>query len=284
MRSLPLSCSVPEAGREVEARLAFDVAGGRTTLRRQHVGYPLHITRGFYLDKARPDLLTLYLQSASGGVYADDRLGLDVAVDANAAVNITTQASTVVHDGRGTGAIQRLTVTVGAGAFCAIVNDPYIMFPGARLSLGATASVAEDGVLILADGFAVHDPRERDRAFARYSASTRILRPDGRLLVSDHGSVDGDEMAMRSGALGGMNAAATVFIVARPDRLPGPEEFENAADRCGCLAGASVAPNQAGMVMRLLAPDGGALGRGIEAAFHVAACSTLGVDLARRRK
>jgi urease accessory protein len=36
--------------------------------------------------------------------------------------------------------------------------------------------------------------------------------------------------------------------------------------------------------MRLLAPDGGTLTRGIEAAFHVAAEAAFGFDLARRRK
>jgi urease accessory protein len=36
--------------------------------------------------------------------------------------------------------------------------------------------------------------------------------------------------------------------------------------------------------MRLLAPEGGTLIRGIEAAFHVAASSALGVELAPRRK
>jgi urease accessory protein len=284
MRSLPLSCSGSDPGRETEARVAFDVAGGRTTLRRQHVGYPLHITRGFYLDKTRPDLLTLYLQSASGGLYAGDRLGLEVTVEAGAAVNITTQASTVVHDGRGTGSIQRHSVTVGAGAFCAMVSDPYILFPGARLSLNATASVAEDGMLILADGFAVHDPHDRRRSFARYATSTWIRRPDGQLLVSDRGGLDGDEMAMGACVLGGMNAAATVFILAPPDRLPDLAELEAAADRCGCLGGASAAPNRAGVVMRLAAPDGGALARCIEAGFHAAARAALGVDLVRRRK
>jgi urease accessory protein len=36
--------------------------------------------------------------------------------------------------------------------------------------------------------------------------------------------------------------------------------------------------------MRLLAPDGGTLVRGIEAAFHVAGRAALGVGLAARRK
>ena len=77
MRFQPLSCFASDAspkGRDVEALLSVDQAGGRTTLRRQQVGYPLHVTRGFYLDAERPDLLTLYLQSASGGLYAGDQL------------------------------------------------------------------------------------------------------------------------------------------------------------------------------------------------------------------
>jgi urease accessory protein len=59
MRSLPQSCSGSETARSVDAALMVDRAGGRSVLRRQHIGYPLHITRGFHLDAARPDLLTL---------------------------------------------------------------------------------------------------------------------------------------------------------------------------------------------------------------------------------
>ena len=57
-----------------------------------------------------------------------------------------------------------------------------------------------------------------------------------------------------------------------------------AADSCGCLAGVTAAPSQGGAAMRLLAPDGGTMARGIEAAFHIAARAALGADLAVRRK
>src|SRR2546430_3649463 len=113
MQSLPLSCSAVDPGRAAEAHLAAELAGGRTTLRRQHVGYPLHVTRGFYLDPARPDLLTLYMQSASGGLYAGDRLKLDVALGPMAALHLTTQAATVVHDGRKAVSSQQLRISVG---------------------------------------------------------------------------------------------------------------------------------------------------------------------------
>src|SRR3981081_1957493 len=103
MLYLPQSCSRFESGREAEGSLVLDLAGGRTVLRRQHVGYPFHITRAFQLDKMRPDLATLYVQSTSGGLYAADRLALDLVVGTGAALNLTTQASTVVHDARGQG-------------------------------------------------------------------------------------------------------------------------------------------------------------------------------------
>jgi urease accessory protein len=284
MQFLPLSFSRFEAGRQAGVLLVAELAGGRTVLRRQHVGYPFHITRAFQLDRMRPDLATLYLQSASGGLYAADRLALDLVVGAGAALNLTTQASTVVHDGRTDGSEMRQSVMAKDNAFCAIISDPYVLFPGADLHIATTATVAAGSTLILADGFAAHDPHRRGGTFARFSTDTCIMGPDGRLLVSDRGSVSGDELAAGCGALGGMAAAGSVLMIAPPDQLADIARIEAAADACGCLAGVTAAPNGAGLAMRLLAPDGGTLIRGIEAAFHIAARAALGVDLAPRRK
>jgi hypothetical protein len=51
MQSLPPSFSGLEARCEAEALLVAELAGGKTVLRRQHVGYPLHVTRAFQLDR-----------------------------------------------------------------------------------------------------------------------------------------------------------------------------------------------------------------------------------------
>jgi urease accessory protein len=284
MQFLPQSFSGFEAGRKAEVLLVAELAGGRTMLRRQHVGYPFHVTRPFHLDRVRPDLATLYLQSASGGLYAADRLTLDLVVGAGAALHLTTQGSTIVHDGRADGSTMRQSVTVKDQAFCAMTSDPYVLFPGADLHLATTATVAANAILIMADGFAVHDPHRRGGTFARFSNRTRVMRPDGELLVSDRGSVGGDELAADCGALGGMAAAASALMIAPPDQLPEIAAIEAAVDSCGCIAGATSAPNGAGISMRLLAPDGGTLIRGIEVAFHVGARAALGVDLAPRRK
>src|SRR5712675_1934035 len=189
MQFVPQSFSRFEAGRKAEVLLVAELAGGRTVLRRQYVGYPFHVTRAFQLDRMRPELATLYLQSASGGLYAADRLALDLVVGPGAALNLTTQASTVVHDARGQGSSMCQSVTVKDNAFCAIISDPYVLFPGADLYIETTATVAAGATLIMAEGFAAHDPHERGGTFTRFSTHTRIVAPDGRLLVSDRGSV-----------------------------------------------------------------------------------------------
>jgi urease accessory protein len=282
MRSLQLSSFAFDRGREGEAHLVAEFAGGRTTLRRQRAGYPFHVTRGFYLDPPRPDLLTLYMQSASGGLYAGDRLKLDVEVGTNAALHLTTQAATVVHHGRDALSAQQLRVRVGRGAFCAISSEPYVLFPGANLSLDTIAEVEEDAVLFIADGMAVHDPRGSDGAFAQYASRLRVMRPNSRLLLQDCGRIAGSEL--RSSPFGGMAAVGTASVIAPPGRLAAIKPLMQAVGECGCLAGASEAPNDAGLVLRMLAPDGGALARGIEAAFHAAGHAALGAALSRRRK
>src|SRR6202041_2174316 len=68
-------------------------------------------------------------------------------------------------------------------------------------------------------------------------------------------------------------------------------DFQRKPVSCGLMgsgwwltAAAFAGPTCRGTAMRLLAPDGGTLVRGIEAAFHVASRAALGVELAPRRK
>ena len=79
--------------RRIEAELHFAFRGGRTVLAHQHVPYPFHVTRAFHLDRARPDLATLYLQSASGGLYRGDQLVLDIDVAPGVGPHAETSSS-----------------------------------------------------------------------------------------------------------------------------------------------------------------------------------------------
>lgn len=271
-------------GRQAEAALVFARGGGATVLARQTVPYPFHITRTFKLYPEEPDLATLYLQSASGGLYRGDRIGLDIAVRAGGRAHVTTQSATVVHETGPARARQATRLSVGAGAFLALEPDPLILFPGARLDLDTRITLAGDARAIVIEGIAHHDPRGEGRPFGAMSLSLSIATPDGRLLVAEHGRIEGAAFAAPASPLGNCRACGSMLVLAAGEALPDVGRLQAATDAAGCLAGASPLPNGAGLGLRLLAPDGGRLSAGLQAAFAVAFTALAGVAPGRRRK
>lgn len=76
--------------RVIEAALRFEYGGGRTFLQHQRVPYPFHITRPHALDAKRPDIATLILQSASGGLYDGDQLTLNIVAGEGTLAHVTS--------------------------------------------------------------------------------------------------------------------------------------------------------------------------------------------------
>ena len=67
-----------------QAEIVFSTApDGHTYISHQRVGYPFHITRPFHLDREPADLLSLYLQSVSGGIYESERIAMTLTAEAN---------------------------------------------------------------------------------------------------------------------------------------------------------------------------------------------------------
>jgi urease accessory protein len=264
-----------ETGRQASARLRFAVAGGRTMLLHQQVPYPFHITRPFHLHPARPDLATLYLQSASGGLYAGDDMSLALHVGPRAAAHVTTQSATIVHDCRSAPARLTMTATAEPHALLALTPDPLVLFPGADVAV-ATDLILHDGArVILADAASLHDPAGENRPFRRFHGAITVRDPSGAVRLSDRGSIDGASLH-NAGVLGPWRAWGLLLILAPPALLPDPIALEAAARSAGCLAAASTTPNQLGLSLRLLGPDGGTLGRCLSALAAQAALTLAG--------
>ncbi len=270
--------------RPVEASLHFCRAGGRTALIRQRVPYPFHATRTFYLDRARPEIATLYLQSASGGLYRCDSLGLSVVVGPNASAHVTTQASTIVHRTHKNPASQRTRIELGECAFAAMTPEPLVLFPGAEISCVTDVTLSATGRAILTDGVTHHDPEGQGRPFGRYSNAVIVRNAEGAVLLSDRGSIAGEWMSGSTSPLGPFRSVGTLLVLGQGSERCDPDVLENCLAASGCTAGISRLPNTAGFGGRILAAIGGALARGLEAAFAVAFESLIGVPPARRRK
>lgn len=269
-----------EAG--VEATLAFAVAGGRTGLLRQHVPYPFHVTRPFHLDPGRPDLATLYLQSASGGVYSGERLGLSVAMGENAAAFITTQSATIVHDCRGRPAAVGARLSLARGGLLAYAPDPLVLFPGAAVRATLDVTLGPGAVAVCRDGFACHDPGGRGAPFDHIQTETIVRGPDGALRVTDRGLVAGAMLGTAASPLGPYCAAGSVLLLGLP--LGDSKALQTRIGLLGCVSGISALPNEAGTGIRLLAPDGGRLSLALALATEACFRAASGVDPAPRRK
>lgn len=272
------------AGRIISGSLRFARGGGRTFLKEQRTPYPFHTTRPHDLDADRPDLATLYLQSASGGLYRGDRLDLSIEAAPGALAHVTTQAATVVHASAADGIALRTRIAVGTGAVLALTSDPYILFPRADLSTETRIVLAPGSSAILAEGFAVHDPAGRDAPFHALATSCLIEDSGGTRLVEDRGLIDGIDFLGAASPLHGYRAFGSVMILGPQALSLDPAGAEAMFDSCGVLGGMTRLPNAAGWVMRVLATDGGALARGLDAGFAFGFEALLGTKPARRRK
>jgi urease accessory protein len=272
-----------DVGRSARAFLQFAVAGGRTTLLRQHVPYPFHITRPFYLDTPRADLATLYLQSASGGLYGADDLLMTLDIQAGGAAHVTTQAASIVHDCRGLPARVCIKASVGARGFLALTPDPLVLFPGADITTAIDLCLHEEARAIVVDAASLHDPQGAGRRFARFHGSLTVRDPANRVRLSDRGGIEGEGLT-DAAVLGEHGAWATLLAVGPAEHLPDAALLETLAEAAGCICGASRAPNELGLAARLAGPDGGTLRRCLEQLWAACATTLLGFTLAPRRK
>ncbi len=215
------------------------------------------------LDQERPELATLYLQSASGGLYRGDSVALSTIADPHSAAHITTQASTIVHSTHQRPVLQRTQIDIGERAFAAITPEPLVLFPKAEICCTTDVTLADTGRAILIDGFGHHDPAGNDRPFDRYSNAVTVRNNAGAILLADRGSLAGELMLSSTSPLGPFRAAGTLLVLG-----PGSERcdagiLETRLAAFGCVTGISKLPNNSGMGGRILAVNGGALARGL---------------------
>lgn len=266
-------------GRTVSARLEFRCAAGRTWLGAQHTPHPFHITRPFHLDGDPPGMATLYLQSSAGGLYGDDDLRLDVSAAPGAAVYLTTQASTVVHDARGGLTRQAVRLSLSADALLEYLPDPMILFAGARVAASLTLTLAPGARAVIADAALCHDPGLQGRPFDHFSTEIRLQDPGGAPLLIDRIAVSGADWARRTGAF---PCHGSILVAGAPHDLD--RALRAALGDAAIYAGVSTFADRALVLVRILARDGAALTRALHTAWACARAAMTGCRPAARRK
>ncbi|WP_188607316.1 urease accessory protein UreD [Chelatococcus reniformis] len=272
-----------QAGRRrPELDLRAERRGAHTVLTAQFVTYPFHLTRPFRLDPLRPEVATLYMQSASGGLYADEDLNAAVAVGPGAALHLTTQASTMVLGPAGKTARMRVRLAVGAGGFLAYGPDPLILFPGSAPDTELAVDLAPGAGAVLNDGFLLHDPQGLGAAPQSFRSVTEV-RIGGRPILVDRQRVAGADLAAPGGPLNGYRVAGSALLLGLGAALS-PEALGERLGASGVLAGVTALPAGCGLGVRVLAHDGASFQTAMTAVFAAAFTARFGVEPTPRRK
>ena len=247
----------------------------------QEVAYPFHTTRPFYLEGDPQGMSTLYIQSVSGGLFDNDVVTLNLDVESQSLVHVTTQASTIVHESKTAGAVQHLSITAQENAFIEYLPDPLVLFPGARINSYIRVIADPCASVVLCDGFLNHDPQSNGGVFEQLTSELRIVTPDGRLRCLDRLEISGQRMVRDKR----YQAHGSFFCIDESLEESARLKIDHALLKVpGIYAGTSSLPDKAGLWGRILASDSQTLRNGLSAAWEALRRIKTGLTPHPRRK
>jgi urease accessory protein len=235
-------------------------------------------------------MLTVIMQSTSGGVFAHERLELSLTVETGAEVHFTTQGATVVHAmEQGEDARQEVRLSAAKDTFVEYLPETMILFPGAHFFQQLNVMVDHSATAMFCDSFMNHDPKYEGGHFALLEHEMTVVRPNGEIVCRDLLKTSGDVLTEGVPGIVGPYSSHGLFVLVRPEG-----EEDNArlrdfiADRLDPIpnlyTGVSTLPAGAGVCARLAAVDGNVFGTGLMATWAVAREYVTGLTPPPRRK
>lgn len=216
---------------------------------------------------------TLFLLNPTGGVLGGDRLDTRVELGAGTWVCLATPSATRVYRSGGAPSVQRVAVSVGAGARLEYVPDHVIPSPGARLAQSLHVEMAPGAAAIVCDAWSAgRVVRGEVWRFDLFDSGMVVQDAEG-LLFKDRIVLGGTRGWDGLGAAEGMAYVATFLCVA-----PSDSQHEGltqvllealAPAAAGARAGITPLP-RGGALVRILASSAPAMQRTIAGAW--AAC------------
>jgi urease accessory protein len=288
LKVVPLHAPATGSNSRPQLDLAF-AAGpdGCTVLRRQHVTYPFHVGRSWTVAGDPDGMLTLYVQSCSGGVFQHDDLALRIAAGPGAQVHVTTAAATIVHRMDSAQARQAVTLEAQPGSLLEYLPDSLILFRGARLRNELTLRAHPQAVVMAWDAIVPHDPDGNGGAFDWIASDLCVQDPAGRVLARDRYLLDGTLLARGiPGVTGPFRCQGAFMVVQRQVPQAALVATLRAALPAarGLYAGASSLPSDCGAWVRVLAADALLLRDALQRAWYSARRLITGTQPRPRRK
>lgn len=221
-------------------------ADGGTAILSRHVAWPWSLPRGFRLA-GRCGPLTVLPQAAGAALLPGDVWRHRVRLDSGR-MHLVSAGAALAHGGA---ARVDWDLSVQGGVL-ALMPDPWVLSPGARVVQRIEATLAPGTGLVLMDGFCLRDNAATDGT--GWDSET-IIRGGGGVLLCDRQIADAAQMNRLACLPGRMRAFGQVLIV-----MPSPPELPHGPwDQDGVWGATAPLRDGAGLMIRLAAVDGGRL-------------------------
>jgi urease accessory protein len=251
--------------------------GGLTRIVRRAQRFPLHLTTPLYLDPLDPGMPFLYVQNPSGGVFSGDNLEIRLEAGPGARAHVTTPSATRLLHMDAEGARQEVQLVLGDEAYVELLPEPIIPHAGCRFEQRVQADLGPKAAFVAAETVAPGRlARHELFEYERLLLSTRVTRGGHELCVDTVLLEPQLRSPATRGLLGGFPYFATLLAVA-PERPELVDAVGSAAlDEPGAVAATGALPQDAGVLVRVLAQTPAAAARVLALAWSAARQALLG--------
>ncbi len=132
-------------------RLERDEYNGKTSVKEQYSKVPLYTQRALYQEEALPSMAYMYIISPSGGMLQGDRYRMDITLRNNASAHITTQGATRVYKMEKNYATQIVNIDVGEDCYFEYIPDQIIPYINSRFYQIANIKVHDSATMLYSE-------------------------------------------------------------------------------------------------------------------------------------
>ena len=256
---------------------------GKTYLDKQYASYPFHICRTQYFENDPFGMANIYIQSASGGIYENESLVTNITANTSSYSHITTQASTIVHGMENGKADQAININAINNAYTEYISDPLILFPGSNLNSSINVYIDQTSTAIVVDSFLLHFLNTSDVFSYKLKSTSNIFTDNNELLAKDVYITNPQNFLKNNKNYIGMG---NIFLIDRSIKNKNILESLQAEMQINnnVYAGATLLPNDCGILFKFLAPDGDTLKKTILKTWISIRESLVGIKPNIRRK
>lgn len=237
-------------------RLERDEYNGKTSVKEQYSKVPLYTQRALYQEEALPSMAYMYIISPSGGMLQGDRYRMDITLRNNASAHITTQGATRVYRMEKNYATQIVNIDVGEDCYFEYIPDQIIPYVNSRFYQIANIKVHDNATMLYSEimvpgRVASGESFQYDICYMK--AVGKNQNDDLRFV--DVAILEPKKRSMKYfGVMEGYGTIGNMYIMTPKKHVEELNQQINEAlgSFANLYAGATILPNDAGVMIRML--------------------------------